>query len=219
MTNERTQFETDSDLIDFAAAYNSDHILYLAQSVAVFGSEMFKAAKMIQDVKHLEAIHDHHKKGITTPNAIVQAMAPYLFNRLTDEIMIVTGFENVIKADLIFKGYVVHEFENTSKGKLLKAEQKAAPLLISRMIAEGVTKADIKPKTITMSRMLDPSYTQALGMPSVVVEVLKKFNKRRNNLHFITEMSGELGKEILAELKTLDGIIDRVVAHIKDAQR
>lgn len=206
-------YETDPDQIDWIIAYqNEAHLNHLAGALFVFGMERFKGARIIEGLPQLEATYRHYKAGIISLDMAAKSLAPFMWDWLIDEIRICLFFENFMKGELLLKGYVIHQFKDSSNdkssriGQLIKRQQKQ-PISKSQLLAEEVKSHELHGKTITMELMLRPSYQELIRLPSDVLRVVKRMNENRNKLHFASEAGGELGESLLGDLKLLDAFV------------
>jgi len=202
----RYGYEADPDQIDWITAYqDKGHLNYLAASLVVFGIERFKGAKIIEGLPHLEATFRHFKAGIITLQTAGEAVAPFMWDWLIDEIRICLFFENFMKGELLSRGYVIHQFKDCSNeknsriGQLIKWQQKQ-PISSSELLAQEVQANELHRKTITMELMLRPSYQELIRIPSDVLVIVKRMNENRNKLHFASEAAGQLGEELIRDL-------------------
>lgn len=210
----RYGYESDPDQIDWVTAYqDKSHLNFLAASLFVFGMERFKAAKIIEGLPHLEATYRHYKSGIISLQSAAKTFTPFMWDWLIDEIRICLFFENYMKGELLFQGYVIHQFKDSSNdtcsriGQLIKKQQKQ-PIPTSELLTHEVRAGELNRKTITMELMLRPSYQKLIRLPSDVLLIVKRMNENRNKLHFASEASGELGEPLIRDLKLLDAFVD-----------
>lgn len=207
-------YESAPDKIDWITAYQDKaHLNFLVGSLFVFGMERFKAAKIIEGLPHLEAAFRHYKSGIITLQTVAKTVTPFMWDWLIDEIRICLFFENFMKGELLYQGYVIHQFKDASNdkssriGQLIKRQQKQ-PISTSELLAQEVQANELHRKTITMELMLRPSYQELIRLPSDVLIIVKRMNENRNKLHFATDASGELGEALIRDLKILDAFVD-----------
>jgi hypothetical protein len=223
----RTGYETDPDLMDWIAVYeDKDQLKNIAGSLIAFGAERFKGAKIIQGLRHLEAIQNHSRKGITTMEATSTAILPFMMDALIDEIRICLFFENYMKAELLLHSAIIHTFRDPVKPtipiwerKPTKAEQlhdaqKKQPIAIWNLKANGVT-TELQRETITMTLMLKPKYQKVIRLPKDVLTLVRFYNNRRNRLHLATEVSFTLDNKTIEGLKLLDAFVDLQSSRLK----
>lgn len=217
----RSGYEMDPSRINWLEAYEDQEYLdHIAGALIVFGAERFKGANIVKGLSHLEAIHRHRVKGITTIKATAMAMQPFMMDWLIDEIRICIFFENFMKAVLLHNGAIIHTFKDkitppqprserkpTKAEQLYRAQQKQ-PIAGSSLKANGIKDELQQHRTIEMSLMLTPKYQKVIGLPKDVLAIVKRYNYRRNLLHLTTEVSGEMNKETIKEIKLLDAFVD-----------
>lgn len=207
-------YETDPDRIDWITVYQDKAYLnYLAGALVCFSAERFKGANIIKKLSELEAIQRHVAKKIVPLSTAERSILPFLMDWLIDEIRICLFFENFMKAELLDKGYVIHYIQDptqqeSSKAALLRKEQKLRPIPSSRLVADGLTSAEILSKTLTMDLMFRPKYQEVIGIPSDVLAVVRRMNENRNKLHFTSEVGGELSNKGINDLKLLDAYVN-----------
>jgi len=210
----RNGYESNPDLIDWISAYQDNAYLnYLAGSLFAFGMERFKGAKIIEGLPHLEATFRHFKEGIIPLPTAGKAVAPFIWDWLIDEIRICLFFENFMKGELLFQGYVIHQFKDSTNdkscriGQLIKRQQKQ-PIPTSALLDQKVQTGELHRKTINMELMLRPSYQELIRLPNDVLLIVRRINENRNKLHFSSEAAGELGEALIRDLKLLDAFVD-----------
>ncbi|MBK9760382.1 MAG: hypothetical protein IPO90_10540 [Flavobacteriales bacterium] len=193
-------YETDPDRMDWITVYQDKAYLnYLAGALVYFSAERFKGANIIKKLGELEAIQRHIAQKIVTLHSGGQAIIPFLMDWLIDEIRICLFFENLMKAELLDKGFLIHYVndptQKSSKAAILRKEQKDRPIPSSRLVTDGFTNAELQSKTLTMDLMFRPKYQAVIGIPSDVLVVVRRMNENRNKLHFTSEVGGELSSK------------------------
>lgn len=213
-TGPTSGYETDPDRMDWIAVYQDKAYLnYLAGALVYFSAMRFKGASIIKKLGELEAIQRHIVQKIVTVDTGPQAIRPFILDWLIDEIRICLFFENFMKAELLDKGFVIHYVQDrsqqkSSKAALLRKEQKDRPIPSSRLVADGLTNAELRSKTLTMDLMFRPKYQEVIGIPTDVLAVVCRMNKNRNKLRFTSEVGGELSSKGVNDLKLLDAFVD-----------
>jgi len=147
-----------------------------------------------------------------------------LDDRIVDCIRICTCFENVFKAELLRKGYVIHEVH--TKGapasyRPLASAQRKRPVRIAELRrAQGVAgwrRSDfvfegLNDKTIPFSRLLaTPGYRRHLRYKQAVFDALTRFNDWRNGLHFLSPGITPYNAPLIADLDALLSCFDERV--------
>jgi|JI10StandDraft_1071094.scaffolds.fasta_scaffold137532_2 hypothetical protein len=210
----RNGYETNPDQIDWLTTYqDKTHLNFLAASLFVFGMERFKAAKIIEGLPQLEATYRHYKSGIISLQTAAKTFTPFMWDWLIDEIRICLFFENYMKGELLYQGYVIHQFKDSTNdkssriGQLIKIQQKQ-PISTSELLTQEVKADELHRKTINMELMLRTSYQELIRLPSDVLIIVKRMNENRNKLHFASEATGQLGEADIRDLKLLDAFVD-----------
>ncbi len=222
-------YETDPDKIDWIAAYQEPAYLnHLAGALVAFGAERFKKARIIEQLPQLETIQQHVKMKIITTEAAGKALLPFLMDWLIDEIRICIFFENLMKAELLSQGAIIHTFRDVrpipkprwcwqrnkqTKAQQLHKAQQNQPLAVSSLVINNITQ-ELQRNTISMELMFKPKYQQVIRTPQDILEIVKRMNHNRNKLHLTSEVGGVLGAETIRELKLLDAYVDQQIARL-----
>lgn len=215
-----TEYETNPDLLDWAMVYQDGaHRNHLAGAMVYFSAERFKEANIIKRLSELEGIQRHIAQKIIGWDTARKRIMPFLMDWLIDEIRICLFFENFMKAELLDKGFVIHYIHDPSQRKgsnaaRLRKEQKERPIPTTRLVTEGMTNAELQPKTLTMDLMFRPKYQAVIGIPTDVLAVVRRINESRNKLHFTSEVGGELSSKLVNDLKLLDAFVDLQLTRI-----
>jgi len=114
---------------------------------------------------------------------------------------------------------VIHYIHDPSQRKgsnatLSRKEQKERPIPSARLVTEGLTNAELQPKTLTMDLMFRQKYQAVIGIPTDVLAVVRRINESRNKLHFTSEVGGELSGKLVKDLKLLDAFVDLQLTRI-----
>jgi hypothetical protein len=114
-----------------------------------------------------------------------------------DAVRIATCFENLFKARLLLRDYVIHEIDKEARSSSyanLRAEQWKRPITISEIkCAEGL-KGGLPPqyvfqglssRTLEWNTVTKKAYRTELGLPSKLVTSLRNIRAQRNSLHYL----------------------------------
>lgn len=138
-------------------------------------------------------------------------------NIFFDKIMVVICMENIFKALLIKKGYLVHMVNKRYiKDKKLDPLRNPVKVSVLKKIIKPIYDTtsygywdyrELKEQTIGFSNILN-KYSDILNIDMNLINVLKQYNKDRNNLHFYIGQScyfsSNLGNEISEICKYID---------------
>lgn len=138
-------------------------------------------------------------------------------NIFFDKIMVVICMENIFKALLIKKGYLVHMVDKQYiKDKKLYPSRYPVKVSVLKKIIKPFYDTtsygywdyrELKEQTIGFSNILK-IYSDILNIDMNLINVLKQYNKDRNNLHFYRGQScyfsSNLGNEISEICKYID---------------
>ena len=157
--------------------------------------------------------------GIISEATTKKELFPYIFDWVIDDIRICIFFENFLKAVLLHMGVIIHRFDrNTPKGKQLDKAQWKSPLSVSCIPDNNIT-TELRHTTLEMGLLLGDDYQKVIGLRKDVLEIVKVINTRRNKLHLMTEVAGELSTATINDLKLLDGFVDLALTGIQEDPR
>ena len=219
---ERRQFETDPDKIVWTKAYKDAHYrAFLGTGLLAFGAHEFKDAMIIRQLEQLELAYTRKQEGAISKDDFSQLIQPFIWAKLTDDIKIITFFENYMKAHLLFKGAIIHKFKfkDRDKQKAFEKEQNKAPLGFEVIDGNDVKDENFKGSTIEMRLMLGKGYQRVIKLPQDVLTIVKRINKERNRLHFYNATSFTLSKKVIKEFRTLNDFADGWIDKLKKAQQ
>lgn len=173
---------------------------------------LFAAATSI---KYIEEFKDIVSEKFN-PNKMLSLNAK-LNPSFLDALLIVTAFENVLKAELLAKDFVVHEAAAKSP---LKPIQEKTPLAVSQLITEEGTNwqasgkftiKSLSKKTLTISRIVgEPHYQTELSLKKDEVEALQRAIHHRNKVHLFINDSRSFSNQVIADLELLKSLINRI---------
>jgi len=176
----------------------------------MFGLEEFKGAYIIQNLDQLEVLLDKKGRGEIGLEEFGQALAPFMFNDLSDAIRICVFFENYMKAILMSERMIVHQFTSEPLKPLGKRQSKR-PIVNSYFVKCQIKPREVSEQTIGMGTMLSSKYQEVVKLPEDILGIVREINSSRNELHFRPSIAGEYGRSTVADLRKLDGFADQWV--------
>ena len=185
-----------------------------------FSYKLWSESPVINNLPRLIFLWEKQQLKEISLQEFAQQTLDFVFNWLADTIRLITVFENIFKADLINKGFVIHEVDKESSGsnleKSLWAKQQNGPLplehilqYVSERTPLGLTiNTLLSDRTIGFSKMINnKKYIQALGLPTELCKFLKRVNSYRNTLHFVQEPTWQVGDDLIKHLTLLNQFI------------
>jgi len=181
------------------------------QSLISFGANLFKSAYIIENIAALEKVLTLNKNKPSPPQQLVSELEPFIWQRLIDDIKIITCFENVMKSQLIFKNFIVHKIEGN-----LKAEQENSPIAKSKIPDFKINGNTLTKFTLKVSKILEKkSYYDQLSISKNTRNALIKMNKGRNQLHLLETYSSSFNLDEVEDLKEMNSYIDYLINKLK----
>lgn len=184
----------------------------------LFGLEEFKRAYIIQNLDQLEALLDMKDRGEISPGDLSQALAPFMFENLSDAFRICVFFENYMKAILMSERMIVHQF-TSERLKPLGKRQSKRPIVNRYFVKCQIKPREVSEQTIGMATMLSSRYQEVIKLPEDILGIVREINSSRNELHFRPSIAGEYGRSTVADLRKLDGFADQWVQKAVQASR
>lgn len=184
----------------------------------VFGLEEFKHAYIIQNLDQLEALLDKKDRGEIDIEEFGQAMAPFMFDDLSDAIRICVFFENYMKAILMSQRMIVHQFAS-ERLKPLGKKQSKRPIVNRYFVKCNIEPREVSEQTIGMGTMLNSKYQEVIKLPEDVLSVVREINSSRNELHFRPSITGEYGRSTVADLRRLNEFVEPWVQRAIEASK
>lgn len=193
-----------------------------AASLIVFGSEVFKSAKVVKDICLLEQLLVSRNNNTIPSDSTV--LKEYFFDYLIDCVKIVVFFENYMKAELISLGFCVHQINRgLPKFKDLATEQRKRPINNKEIYdiepfetnesEKTIFHMALKETTLGFSDLIKPAYVQYYRFDNTTLNHIKELNLNRNNLHFHDSIKFELSTPFIDQIKNLNYFVDLVVGH------
>ncbi|MEX2381000.1 MAG: hypothetical protein WD490_01330 [Opitutales bacterium] len=168
---------------------------WIAAGILYKSYSLFTEARVIKNLEKLLAYQDSDPGSDTE---IQNDISFALNNVFQDKISILIALENIIKAKLLLKGYVIHKVDHRiGNGKFVKLykKQRSTPLRIEEVfLKERIEKEkegdyvfeSLSASTLEIPLFLDKqSYIRAIGLPDKLRSVLEKFLKDEKTLHFL----------------------------------
>lgn len=208
-----------AEKVDWIERYRDGHILGpICSGLIVFGLEEFKGAYIIQNLDQLEALLDKKDRGEIGLEEFGQAVAPFMFNDLSDAIRICVFFENYMKAILMSERMIVHQF-TSERLKPLGRRQNKQPIVNLYLVKCRIEPYEVSEQTIGMGTMLGNKYQEVIKLPDDIRDIVREINASRNRLHFRANIAGEYGRSTVADLRKLDGFADQWVRKAVEASK
>lgn len=197
-----------AEKVDWIERYRDGRILGpICSGMIVFGLEEFKGAYIIQNLDQLEALLDKKDRGEIGLEEFGQAMAPFMFDDLSDAIRICVFFENYMKAILMTERMIVHQF-TSERLKPLGKRQSKRPIVNRYFVKCHIEPREVSEQTIGMGTMLNNKYQEVIKLPEDILAIVREINSSRNELHFRPNISGEYGRSTVADLRKLNEFDD-----------
>lgn len=156
--------------------------------------KLFKSTYLFQNKDLLEALTNRKNNGEDIP---IESLQGFIENDLLDNIKVSTCFENILKATLITREYLVHKI-STEVYPILSEEQKRRPIHIDEVqkrIKKGIQTDDcqIKTKIVGLSKetiqyswvLKGTGYKEVFKNLQKLFPILIERNDQRNRLHFL----------------------------------
>jgi hypothetical protein len=196
-----------------------------AGSLVTFGAEIFKRAKIIHEFELLKTLNvELTNKSISPMDTRVHE---FIFEYLIDNIKILIFFENYLKAELITQNYCIHTIDSNCEGfKQLAKEQLKRPVSLKEIYEienfivdeklKTISHVAIKDKTIGLNILLTkPAYYMCIKAIDInLIEILRKMNVYRNQLHFNLDLQFNLSKQLLDEIELLNSFVDKTIGRL-----
>jgi len=134
---------------------------------------------------------------------------------IINAIKLVVCFENLLKAELLYNGYIIHLISKKKPYNKIFNKQRQIPIQISDIISPKPLTEDedltfkyksLTEQTISFSTLLNEGYQTKLDFPPEMYNILATINKKRNTLHLLIEDDYVLGKKRFDEYRRLKEI-------------
>jgi len=180
------------------------------KSLITFGAEVFKAAYEIENLNSTIDFLSEHERNPRSQQEVWAFFKPFVYNRLIDDVRILACFENVLKAELIYKGFFVHELRNEKK----KA-QKKSPIKFQGI--SDIDKFMLGEFTLSISTIVrKENYFHQLSISPSIRSALDKIIDDRNRLHLLESLNTSYSLERATQLKEMKTYIDGMIEKLKN---
>lgn len=186
----------------------------------IFGAEVFKRAKIVRDLDELEKIFNEMARKQVEPHN--EKIYEFIFEYVVDCVRILIFFENYMKAELLVRGYCVHQINKDVDGfGELARQQRSRPISILEIeIIQPFEKDDstetwrhkaLKESTIGIRELVQWDYVKNYMMSDEILRDLIFLNKTRNKIHFLNIIEFQLFKQLASKIRGLNEFVDKVM--------
>jgi hypothetical protein len=141
-------------------------------------------AKILLDVLDVLQTGDHHDNELELQRVFdVFSLLTDCFEPIADDVLIISALEIHAKAELLRKGYVIHEIRQPSR---LRKQQKEKPVHV-RTVRAAIRKGEqvvFNQGTLGIGLLLIDKYLKHYPVPPTAVAALAEVRRRRNFVHF-----------------------------------
>jgi hypothetical protein len=192
-----------------------------ANSLIIFGAEVFKRAKAITEINILKRIKKDFDNKINHPKDTNNS--EFIFEYLIDCIRFLIFFENYMKAELIVRDYCVHFIDKNHPGfKNLAKKQYSMPIKLKEIneienffidpINKIINHPAIKDKTIGIKELISSEqYYSNYQFDSSMLDIISKFNTYRNRLHFNDSIEYQISENFVSSLAKMNEFVDKII--------
>lgn len=177
----------------------------LAQDLIVFAKRVFEKAAIVRAIPALYAMHAQDNVAQEFQNLCDELV----YEAAIDDVRITMCMENMMKAELIRGGYIVHFIAPHGRWKMMGFDPAESPVSFNALLQAEFEPKNIKNKTIGMNIMLEKQdYIAAIGLPSDILPFVVDLNTRRNHLHLHQTAQQNFGKAFLDLLSKVKDYVD-----------
>ncbi len=221
-----------NDISGGACYFNQYWRMRTAYTILNSSTAIFYEASTIQHLDEFDEVFSlpNPEKNLHRINMVLNKLRdPNLITQVIDAMKIITCFENSLKSELLFRGYVIHKIDpniNNRQYANFAHSQVNAPVIITEIKrAEGLLRKkknnyvfnSLLDRTIPFSYFLKkPSYQSAINLPPRIITALNRIYSKRNTLHWLEYPTASYGKPIIDEFKELRTYINTRVAKRRD---
>ncbi|NVK83166.1 MAG: hypothetical protein HWE21_02530 [Cytophagia bacterium] len=165
-----------------------------------FGKHQFNDSFIIQNLSNLETLC-----VTSSPNnpPKQEQIEGFVFNSLIDSVKISMCFENFGKSMLLVQGYLVHNINKDIYPELAK-KQRVEPVFIDELPDDWIISGKIKTQDESLQRvkkgllhqtinysttLKEEAYIKACKYKDEHLDLLKRINSYRNNLHLSSSLN------------------------------
>lgn len=213
----RTRVDQAKTKRDWIQVYqNSEELARVQWHMLLFSCEEFLGAFIIQNIEHVLELANYMRTNPKSFEAKKQFVAEFIFHDLSDSIRICSAFENLLKVELMTRGFIVHKLTKKGNKKIEKIHSKS-PIPISFLKLNGLDEEDISTQTISLSDLLGAKYSTLNPFSERIQRILGEINSSRNELHMRTDMETNFSEELVHDLRLLRVEIDKVTSFVERA--
>ncbi len=192
-----------------------------AASLIVFGAEVFHRAKIVRDLDLLESLTKGLDDRSVPPND--KEFHEFFFSYLTDTINILIFFENYMKAELMIRGYCVHQIKkDIAEFKEIAKRQFGEPILMTEINSiesfeinsekEEIFHRGLKETTIGMKELIGShSYLKNFQMNDEILNFITELTTFRNKLHFHDSVNFAISIEKIDKIKKVKDFVNETI--------
>jgi hypothetical protein len=163
-------------------------------------------AKVLRDVLDVFGTGDHLNELEQQRVFDVFSLLTGCFEPIADDVLIISALEIHAKAELLRKGYVIHEIRHPSR---LRKQQKDAPVHV-RTVRAAIRKGEqvvFNHGTIGISVLLLDKYLKHYPIPPNAVAALAEVRRRRNFVHFPDPYAYGVDRSLIELVQHLHNVI------------
>lgn len=201
--------------------------------VVHLNNEAFLAFKSTVTIKFLKQIEDECALTAAWLREGAKGVPPLSMHKFLqmkymnlDNLLFGSGFELHFKAELLLKGYLVHEI-NKKVSPTLHKKQLSSPIHKNKLLAvEGYTYSNennginklqaITPYSIKFSKIFKRDYLAVLNLPNDIKEIANYYREMRNQIHLPGDYPDITLPEKYKEVSWIDDIIAYINSDIVD---
>lgn len=167
-------------------------------------------AKLLVDVLDVFWTGDHIDNELERQRVFdLSSLLTDCFEPIADDVLIISALEIHAKAELLRKGYVIHEIRRPSR---LRKQQKDRPVHV-RTVRAAIRKGEqvvFNQFTIGISILLLDKYFKHYPVPPTAVAALSEVYRRRNFVHFPDPYTYGVDRSLLELVQHLHAVIPPV---------
>lgn len=193
--------------------YDPQNMMATASNLIHFALGQILRTTHLKDLEELKGLIIENGETTREMNEEkILKLRKFIFDGLIDSIRISICFENLIKAILLSNQYLVHVIDITGDKKL-HLSQKKRPIKIGEYIQihpaqkDKITGVDTIPyllkNTLSFTQITGSSYQKVAKIPNEILNIVKRFYKKRNQIHFYHLDSFEYSSEIIKDFEKL----------------
>ncbi|RZJ92303.1 MAG: hypothetical protein EOO20_02305 [Chryseobacterium sp.] len=203
-------------------------ILETTNSMIIFSAENFNRALVIERLDELKKMLKDHKEGLVAPLDFQQFMIPFIFEKVIDLFKVCLFFENYMKAELMNKGFLIHQVNKVLNCDELAKKQYNEPVSARELHdvlefqidkeAKTIFHDALSSQTLTMKVLLGKKYLEVIDLPIAIATSLKILVKQRNELHVISEWTYQMSTAYIGQMEEIKGFVNKLFASAGQAK-